>query len=72
MTPRLFYAIMCDKEFVRHVSREHSSTHTESIILDVAPCSATFVNNFIDALNLHTVCEQLYPHKKFYIQPFNY
>ena len=72
MTPRLFYAIMCDKEFVRHVSREQSSSHTESIILDVAPCSATFVNNFIDAIDLHTVCEQLYPHKKFYIQPFNY
>ena len=54
MTTRLFYAIICDDQFVRHVSREHSSSHTESIILDVAPCSATFVNNFIDALNVHT------------------
>lgn len=72
MTPRLFYAIMCDNEFVHHVSREQSPSLTESIILDVAPCSATFVNNFIDAIDLHTVCEQLYPHKKFYIQPFNY
>lgn len=72
MTTRLFYAIICDDQFVHYVPRGKSSSNTEFVVLDVAPCSATFVNEFIDALNLHTVCEQTHPHKKFYIKPFNY
>lgn len=72
MTTRLFYAVMCDNEFVHFVPREKSPSHTDFVVLNVAPCSATFVNEFIEALNLHTVCEQSHPHKKFYIKPFSY
>lgn len=72
MTTRLFYAILCNNEFVRFVPKDLTSAYEDTVILDVAPSSATMFNDFVTVLHVHSICEEQYPDEKFCIKPFSY